>query len=100
METGRDILVFWVARMMLMAAALGQDPLSVVRGEDRNSRAPAYYPPFQTVVLHGLVVDADGKKMSKSKGNAVDPLDVVRGASLEVKRRNHLFHEFCFRFIL
>jgi valyl-tRNA synthetase len=57
--TGTDILFFWVARMMMMQ-------LSVV-GQI----------PFKTVYLHGLVRDAKGKKMSKSTGNVVDPLDLI-----------------------
>ncbi|MDK3074372.1 valine--tRNA ligase [Sedimentitalea sp. JM2-8] len=57
--TGTDILFFWVARMMMMQ-------LSVV-GQI----------PFHTVYLHGLVRDAKGKKMSKSTGNVVDPLDLI-----------------------
>jgi valyl-tRNA synthetase len=57
--TGQDILFFWVARMMMMAQA--------VEGEN----------PFHTVYLHQLVRDEKGEKMSKTKGNVVDPLVVV-----------------------
>ncbi len=60
METGYDILFFWVARMILMSGALlGQIP-------------------FPVVYLHGIVRDPERQKMSKSKGNVIDPLDIVK----------------------
>lgn len=59
LETGYDIIFFWVARMILMSQYL----LGKV--------------PFKNVYLHGLVRDAQGRKMSKSLGNIIDPLDVV-----------------------
>ncbi|NJM07480.1 valine--tRNA ligase, partial [Candidatus Gracilibacteria bacterium] len=59
METGYDILFFWVARMMMMGTYLTEQP------------------PFHTVYLHGLVRDEHGRKMSKSYGNVVNPLEVM-----------------------
>ncbi|MCS6916048.1 MAG: valine--tRNA ligase [Myxococcales bacterium] len=65
LETGHDILFFWVARMMMM----GLHFMKKV--------------PFRTVLLHALVVDENGEKMSKVKGNVIDPLHIVHGASLD-----------------
>ncbi len=59
LETGYDILFFWIARMILMSTCL--------MGEV----------PFHKVYLHGLVRDAKGRKMSKSKGNGIDPLEMA-----------------------
>jgi len=59
LETGYDILFFWIARMILMSSSLlGQVP-------------------FKTVYLHGLVRDSKGRKISKSLGNNIDPLEVI-----------------------
>ena len=68
METGYDILRWWVARMVMLGIYM-QKKLEV---EDERKQIP-----FQDVVLHGLVKDPLGKKMSKSKGNVIDPLEVV-----------------------
>jgi valyl-tRNA synthetase len=65
LETGFDILFFWVARMMMM-------------GTYFMGKAP-----FSDVYLHAMVRDSHGRKMSKSLGNAIDPLDVIHGISLE-----------------
>ena len=65
LETGYDILFFWVARMMMMGIHF--------MGE----------PPFKRVLLHGMVVDETGDKMSKVKGNVIDPLDLIHGATFE-----------------
>lgn len=59
LETGYDILFFWVARMILMTTYLLDDI------------------PFETVYLHGLIRDKQGRKMSKSLGNGIDPLDMI-----------------------
>ncbi len=69
--TGFDIIFFWVARMIMMT-------LHFVKNENGKPQVP-----FKTVYVHGLVRDGEGQKMSKSKGNVLDPLDLVDGIDLE-----------------
>ncbi len=68
METGADILFFWVARMMMF-------------GLEFTGQVP-----FHTVYLHGLILDKDGQKMSKTKGNVVDPIEVMENFGTDALR--------------
>ncbi|KAJ8652934.1 valine-tRNA ligase [Lichtheimia ornata] len=70
METGYDILFFWVARMAMLCNHFAKSP------------------PFENIFLHAMVRDAQGRKMSKSLGNVIDPLHVIEGVDLDTLKAN------------
>lgn len=65
METGHDIIFYWVARMVML-------------GEYFTGKLP-----FENVIFHGILCDSLGRKMSKSLGNVIDPMDIIQGATLK-----------------
>ena len=67
LETGYDILFFWVARMVMM-------------GIEFTGKSP-----FHTVYMHGLVRDGQGRKMSKTTGNVIDPIDTIENVGCELQ---------------
>ena len=69
--TGFDIIFFWVARMIMMTMHFNKD-------EEGKAQIP-----FKKIYMTGLIRDENGDKMSKSKGNVIDPLDMIDGVSLE-----------------
>ncbi|WP_312134126.1 class I tRNA ligase family protein, partial [Leclercia sp.] len=71
MVSGFDIIFFWIARMIMMT-------MHFIKDENGKPQVP-----FHTVYMTGLIRDDEGQKMSKSKGNVIDPLDMVDGISLE-----------------
>ncbi|OZJ06269.1 hypothetical protein BZG36_00790 [Bifiguratus adelaidae] len=70
METGFDILFFWVARMAMLCTYFVDEP------------------PFNDILLHAMVRDSQGRKMSKSLGNVIDPLHIIHGVSLDTMIQN------------
>ncbi|WP_039823322.1 valine--tRNA ligase [Nocardia testacea] len=78
--TGYDILFFWVARMMMFGTFVADDA-AVATGKGGD-----YPVPFKDVFLHGLIRDQFGRKMSKSRGNGIDPLDWINNYGADALR--------------
>ncbi len=78
--TGYDILFFWVARMMMFGTYVADDHV-ITAGKGGAAQVP-----FKDVFLHGLIRDQHGKKMSKSRGNGIDPLDWISAYGADALR--------------
>ncbi|MEI7578408.1 MAG: class I tRNA ligase family protein [bacterium] len=78
METGWDILLFWVTRMMLLNPYRAAKELQKSNGKPWDQQPGEKIAPFKDVYLHGLVLDKNGVKMSKSKGNGIDPFEMMQ----------------------
>ncbi|XP_073973924.1 valine--tRNA ligase, mitochondrial-like isoform X2 [Rhodnius prolixus] len=74
MVTGNDILFFWVARMVMLGIQLTNQL------------------PFKKVLLHGIICDKLGRKMSKSKGNVIDPMDIIQGSTKKNLQKQVIEH--------
>nr|CAD7453144.1 unnamed protein product [Timema tahoe] len=109
LETGHDILFFWVARMVMLGTRLTHQipfQLDLRRGSDSDATTIAVFSTksrvslaavsptsgdYNTVLLHGVLCDAHGRKMSKSLGNVISPENVITGISLEeLQHQSHM----------
>ena len=84
--TAYDILFFWVARMMMFGTFAGVQTPELLNAGDDSARDGRPQIPFHDIYLHGLVRDEQGRKMSKSLGNGIDPMDWVRDYGADALR--------------